>query len=42
MVNSFSDFAKLISRIYWEFFLIFDFSVKNHGLAAKLRNLFVF
>ena len=42
MENSFSDFAKLISRIYWEFFLIFDFSITSHGLAAKLRNLFVF
>ena len=42
MENSFSDFAKLISRIYWEFFWIFDFSITSHGFAAKLRNLFVF
>ena len=42
MKNSFSDFAKLISRIYWEFFFIFDLSIRSHGLVAKLRNLFVF
>ena len=42
MKNSFSDFAKLISRIYWKLFLIFDFSIRSHGLAAKLRHLFVF
>ena len=42
MKNSFSDFAKLISRIYWELFLIFDFLIRSHGLAAKLRHLFVF
>ena len=40
--NSSSDFAKLISRICWDLFLISDFSIRSHGLAAKLRNLFVF
>ena len=42
MKNLFSNFTKLVSRIYWELFLIFDFSIRSHGLAAKLRHLFVF